>query len=382
MQLKNILSLALATQIAARNLSEALASRNSSLSALNSLLLGSPSIVAALDKASNVTILAPNNNAIQTFLDQSPLGSISRIGSGALEALLSYHVLNGTYYASNITDASHPLFIPASLTNATYANITGGQRVEATVVDGNVTFYSGLRENSSVVTPDTNFTGGTVHIIDRVLTIPQNDTQTLIDSNLAAAAGAMAASHQADNINLERDVTIFAPTNEAFSAVGSAVEHLTSQQLAKLVQYHVVPGTVVYSSDFKNGTLTTLSHGNVTITVRNGTVFVNSARIINSDILVSNGVLHVIDNVLNPMNSTATPAATGTSNPPAFSGASSTSGVPFTSGVPTATTTAPAASRTTTMAKTSSSSAPGVPVRTGAVGAAALFGGAAMLANL
>ena len=58
----------------------------------------------------------------------------------------------------------------------------------------------------------------------------------------------------------------------------------------------VVNGTVGYSSTLKNGTsLTTLSGGKLTITIDNGNVFVNDAKVITPDVLVANGVVHVID---------------------------------------------------------------------------------------
>ena len=85
-----------------------------------------------------------------------------------------------------------------------------------------------------------------------------------------------------------------------------------------------------------------------------------------------------LSSVLNPLNSTATPNPTASTQGPAFSGASSVTGVPFTSGVPPATTTAPVA----TAAPSSPSSALAAPMKTGAVSLAALFGGAAVLANL
>lgn len=153
MQVKPILTLALASQTAARNLTEALASQNSSLSALNGLIMGDKSLVDAMNRVSNVTILAPDNDAIQKFLNSSPLGSIGRFDSGPLASLLNYHVLNGTYYASNITGGNGPLFIPTHLTNTSVTDVTGGQRVEAKAVNQNITFFSGLGLNSSVVTP-------------------------------------------------------------------------------------------------------------------------------------------------------------------------------------------------------------------------------------
>jgi hypothetical protein len=99
------------------------------------------------------------------------------------------------------------------------------------------------------------------------------------------------------------------------------------------------------------------------------------------------------DSVLNP-NNTALPSASATKGAPAFSGVSSGSAPPFTSGVPTptsalgggaaggmASTSAPGASASGG-ASSSSSGGAAVPMRTGAVGAAALFGGAALVYNL
>jgi hypothetical protein len=71
--------------------------------------------------------------------------------TGFAQNLLYYHVINGTYYASNFS--STPAFAPTLLTNATYSNVTGGQVVEAVVENGGVSIYSGARENSTVVTP-------------------------------------------------------------------------------------------------------------------------------------------------------------------------------------------------------------------------------------
>ena len=63
-------------------------------------------------------------------------------------ALLTYHVLNGTYYASNVTDMA--AFIPTLLTNSTYSNVTGGQVVGAMAEGDTVSFYSALKQQSNV----------------------------------------------------------------------------------------------------------------------------------------------------------------------------------------------------------------------------------------
>jgi uncharacterized surface protein with fasciclin (FAS1) repeats len=226
---------------------------------------------------------------------------------------------------------------------------------------------------------DIAYDNGIVHVIDSFLVVPANVSTTAVAANLTAVFGALNRTDLVEAVDTTPDVTIFAPNNMAFSSIGSALDNIPKENLTSVLTYHVVPGVIGYSSELENMTLTTLNGENVTITIVDGSVFVNSAKVITADVLVANGVVHVIDNVLNPANSTATPDAAMSTQIPAFSGASSVSNVPFTSGVPTPTA-APATS--TPASGTSSATGAAMPMRTGAVGAAALFGGAALMYNL
>ena len=140
-----------------------------------------------------------------------------------------------------------------------------------------------------------NFTGGVVHVIDTVLTIPESDAATAIAANLTSLAGALTTANLVSTVDDLHDVTIFAPSNAAFQAIGSAVGSLSTSQLTSILEYHVINGTVGYSSGLTNTTLKTVGGGSVTITIENGTVFVNSAKVIVPNVLVANGVVHVID---------------------------------------------------------------------------------------
>lgn len=360
MQLKNLLPVAFGAVASAQSLADVISNNSAQLSTLNTLLAAQPAILSALGSASNITILAPSNTAFETFL-ASPQGMAAGNNSGAVAALLQYHVVSGTYYALDFT--SSPLFLPTLLTNETYTNVTGGQRIEAIRNGTNVSIYSGLVQKSSVTTPNLNFTGGTVHIIDHVLNIPQPVGATAVAGNLTTLVSALTTANLVDAVQDLKDITVFAPSNAAFAAIGSAVANLTVAQLAGILEYHVINGTVGYSSTLTNTTLTALDGRPVTIRIENGSVFVNSARVTIPDILVANGVVHVIDGVLNPNNTAVTPGASSTSA--AFPGASPTS-----SG---------SASGVTTKA---SAAAAAKAWQTGAVGLGALFGGAGMLMNL
>ncbi|KAI1396454.1 FAS1 domain-containing protein [Hypoxylon fuscum] len=382
MQYKRLFPLVLATVASAQtpSLTDALGSQDSTLSSLNAILGSNSQIANALNNLRNVTILAPSNDALSSLMSSSDTVSLLS-NSGYLQALLNYHVLNGTYYNTSFSNDS--VFIPTALTNETYTNVTGGQVVEAQMRDNNVTFFSALKENATIVTPNLNFTGGTIHVINSLLMMPQNISETLSNANLTAAEGAINAANLNDSVANTHDVTIFAPNNDAFNAIGSITSNLTSDQLASIVGYHVINGSVNYSTQLQNSTLTTVNGQNITITVENGTVYANSAKITVPDILLANGVVHVINQVLNPDNASASPDTTATTATAAFSSASAgTDGVPFTSGVTTPTTTFPAATSAGGSAESSSSSGVAMPMKTGAVGAAALFGGAVVLVNL
>ncbi|KAL8708424.1 MAG: hypothetical protein Q9220_006714 [cf. Caloplaca sp. 1 TL-2023] len=345
-----------------------------SLSSLAAAVMGVPGLADSLGSASNITILAPSNDAFSKFLTTPAAAAVAANDSAAIQALLAYHVLNGTYPASAVKEM--PAFIPTLLNNTAYANVTGGQVVEALMQDDK----------------DQNFTGGVVHVIDTLLTIPQKVSTTAVAAGLSGVAGALTKANLVNAVDSLEDVTIFAPNNAAFQAIGSALPNMTTMQLASILQYHVVNGTVAYSSTLMNGTSVPAMNGeNLTITLSDGDVFVNSAKVLIPDVLVANGVVHVIDNVLNPNNTTAMPDATASMQTPAFAGATSASDLAITSGIPTpsmsigmAPTMAEASSSMTSGggAAPSATAAGGAnSMMTGAVGAAALFAGAGMWVN-
>jgi len=387
MQVKNILSLALASVAFAQDggqpsLTAALAAQNSSLSALTTLLSSQPGLVQALSQAQNITILAPNNQALEAFIASAGAAATD---AGLVAAILQYHVLNGTYYASQFTE--EPQFIPTLLRNEIYTNVTGGQRVQAQTVDGKVTFYSALKEISTVATGNVNFTSGTIHVIDKVLSVPMGIADTLRAANLTAALGAVQAANVTGALTSAKDLTIFIPNNEAFRAIGNLSAAL-GPELPKILQYHVVAGSVLYSPDITNTSLTTLNGANITISVINENVFVNDAKVITPNVLVANGVVHVIDNLLNPNNTETKPDTSAVSRPPAYTdaGPATDGSNPFTSGVTGPTSVAPIATETGANngggVRSTSSSTEAAPMRTAAVGAAALFGGMAAYINI
>ena len=99
--------------------------------------------------------------------------------------------------------------------------------------------------------------------------------------------------------------TVFAPTNDAFSALpAGTVDNLLKPEmkadLTGVLTYHVISGSVK-SSDLTDGMeLTTVQGGKLKVSVKDGIVMVGGAKVTVADIISSNGVTHVIDAVLLP----------------------------------------------------------------------------------
>ena len=101
----------------------------------------------------------------------------------------------------------------------------------------------------------------------------------------------------------KQKLTVFAPTDAAFAKVPKKTLAALGKDKAKLksvLLYHVVKGEVKAAKVVKLKSAKTLEGSSVKIAVRNGKVYVNKARVTTTDVLASNGVIHVINEVLIP----------------------------------------------------------------------------------
>ena len=272
---------------------------NGNLSSLAELLTTS-GLLDQLSTASDITVLAPSDDAFDQLFDESPDG-LDQLDF--VTALLQYHVLNGRYSSTNITEAGSP-FIPTLLTDRAFVNITGGQVVHAThpSPNDNITIYSGYNLPSTIIQPDIPFSHGYIHIIDRTLTIPDSVTATALYSNLTSLVGAtLLASFPWDNWS---NATFFAPTNLAFSRIGSALTDLGQDDLHTIMMYHVINDTTpVYTSRIDHAEWISTTGTNVTWTypIEEGeTIFINEAAVTVPNVLVANGVMHILDKYVSP----------------------------------------------------------------------------------
>jgi uncharacterized surface protein with fasciclin (FAS1) repeats len=97
--------------------------------------------------------------------------------------------------------------------------------------------------------------------------------------------------------------TVFAPTDAAFKKVPKATLNALLQDKAKLkavLLYHVLAGKLTATKVVKLRSAKTLNGASVQLRVAGSKVFVNTARVTKTDIMASNGVIHVINRVLIP----------------------------------------------------------------------------------
>ncbi|KIW32679.1 uncharacterized protein PV07_04208 [Cladophialophora immunda] len=283
------------------------------LSELVTYLDGFPDLTVWLQGLSDVTFLAPNNDAFAALADSSTIPSIPLDATDA-EALMSYHVLNGTYYGFGSDEYS---LVTTALSASQYANVSGGQIVAAKGSPWSeaITFTSGKLQTSETEGDALNFTGGVIYIIDSFLTLPQSFKATTEEEDMlggpafAEAVVTVPATGQELTIDQLSDVTVFLPMNYSLQEIGNVIENMTWTELERLVSYHIIDQVLDINPDSPpSGQYSTYEGSEVTIFSQNGFVFINNARIVGSaDWLFSGGMIYTIYGVLNPDNTTVDP---------------------------------------------------------------------------
>jgi transforming growth factor-beta-induced protein len=263
----------------------------------------SPEILTTLLSSADKTLFAPTNDAF------AAAGITSLPDQATLDAVLTYHVINGEVTSSQIASGSSAA---ETLNGKIYlSNNSSGVFINGT---------------SQVTTPDLDATNGVVHVIDRTL-LPPSETLTEIAIRLSAANPAeftqlvaALARTQGQGANdllaaagsSASNLTVFAPTDAAFqelyTALGVAnVNEIPLSTLIAVLKHHIVSGRV-FSTDLSSGTVGTLN-GNATVdldvsppTVTGSSGGANVASLQTSllNIHATNGVIHVIDKVLLP----------------------------------------------------------------------------------
>lgn len=249
------------------------------------------------------TVFAPTDDAFAA-IPKETLDALLADPTGDLTQILLYHVVPGKVMAADVTDGLE-------------ATTAQGGTVKFSVVDGTVKI-----NDATIVTTDIEASNGVIHVIDAVIMPPSGEEAApaeaapaeaeladIVDTAVSAGSfntlvAAVQAAGLVDTLKGEGPFTVFAPTDDAFAAIPKATLDALladpSGDLTQILLYHVVPGKVM-AADVTDGLeAATAQGGTVKFTVADGTVKINDATIVTTDIETSNGVIHVIDAVIMP----------------------------------------------------------------------------------
>jgi uncharacterized surface protein with fasciclin (FAS1) repeats len=147
---------------------------------------------------------------------------------------------------------------------------------------------------------DSRRSGDPMHLI-------QAKKSTIVDTAISAGqfntlVKAVQEAGLVDTLRGKGPFTVFAPTDEAFAKLpAGTLEALLQdkEKLAAVLTYHVVPKRVM-AAQVKPGKVKTVQGQSLNFTTMGGAVMVDNAKVIKTDVLASNGVIHVIDTVVLP----------------------------------------------------------------------------------
>ena len=260
---------------------------------------------ALSDSSASLTVFAPTEEAFAAL----PEGTLDALlaDPDALAGVLTYHVLGSSVSASAALDIA-----PSTV------ETLNGAKVAVTTSDENL-----FVNFAQVVNYDIEASNGVIHVIDSVLLPPDLTPSELTIAEIAAAdenfetlvAAATAANLVGTLNDPEASLTVFAPTDAAFEALGeSTLNYLLNNldDLESTLLYHVIAGAEVTSIDAIAAAGTSLEMANLDeamISLGDAGLIINSSNIIVTDIVASNGIIHVIDTVLSAPSVAAAPLA-------------------------------------------------------------------------
>ncbi len=260
-------------------------------------------LASTLSAAGPYTVFAPTNAAFTALLAELNLTKAQLLADKPLlTQVLTYHVLPAKVNRSAV---------PAGKAITT---VQGG----IFKIDANgsaLVITDGRNRQANITATDVAASNGVIHVIDKVLLPPdKNVVQTA--QALAAAASpeftvlveAVVAANLAGTLSGTGPFSVFAPTDAAFTALLAELGISKAQLLAdvplltKVLTYHVVPGRVLKADVPLNTPITTVQgetfsvDATLAITDQRG----RKANIVATDVLASNGVIHVLDKVILP----------------------------------------------------------------------------------
>jgi uncharacterized surface protein with fasciclin (FAS1) repeats len=253
---------------------------------------------ATLSGPGPFTVFAPTNQAFTDLLTELGVSKDELLANTELlTAVLTYHVLG-----AEVPRSAVPL--------GKAVEPVGGGFFKIDEVQGDLVITDGRNRASKVVTADVEATNGVVHVVDKVM-LPAD--KTIVETAAALPqfsilVDAVEAAGLVEALSAEGPFTVFAPTNDAFAALlaelGLTAEQLLANRelLTAVLGYHVLGARVLEADVVPGAQPATLQGESFSI---GADLVVTDARsrtahITATDVLASNGVIHVLDRVILP----------------------------------------------------------------------------------
>jgi transforming growth factor-beta-induced protein len=266
-------------------------------------------LVDTLQSEGPFTVFAPTDDAFAAYLAENELTAADLLAADSLADILTYHVYTGQVLSSAAISIAESAESQIEMVNGDNAalSLTGND------------LYVNL---SKVIVADVTTSNGVIHAIDKVLTPPAASALSDTNSTIAGLVTALAGAEPAEfTVLLEAlttaslagalagngPFTVFAPTDAAFVALLTELdltqsELLASPDLANILSQHVISGVTIDSvaAFAANGAdvQTLNSAEEVTVEINEGTLTIEGANVVITDVQASNGVIHVIDSVI------------------------------------------------------------------------------------
>jgi uncharacterized surface protein with fasciclin (FAS1) repeats len=242
-------------------------------------------LVDALKADGPLTVFAPTDDAFAAL----PEGTVDALLADipALTDILLYHVVDGKVMAEDVVELSNAMTLQ-------------GQYVDIQVMDGKV-----MIDNAEVIITDIETSNGVIHVIDTVILPETRDIVDIAveDGRFTTLVAAVEAAGLVDALKADGPLTVFAPTDDAFAALPEGtVEALLGDipALTDILLYHVAEGKAMAADVVELDQVQTLQGQYADIEFMDGSVMLDNAQVIITDIEAANGVIHVIDAVILP----------------------------------------------------------------------------------
>ncbi|MCU0969197.1 MAG: fasciclin domain-containing protein [Rubrivivax sp.] len=260
--------------------------------------VGAAGLADTLSGPGPFTVFAPTDDAFAALLDELNLTKEQLLADrDLLTAVLTYHVV-----PERVERAGVPLGQPVT-------TVQGGIfKVDSTSAGLVVT--DGRNRTATITQTDLRADNGVVHVIDRVILPADRNIVATAQSlpQFGILVQAVVAAGLVDALSGDGPFTVFAPTDDAFAALLAELGVTQAQLLAdtalltRVLTYHVVDGLVLKAGVPVGTAIATLEGGSFTVDATLAITDANgrTAGIVATDVLTSNGVIHVIDRVILP----------------------------------------------------------------------------------